>query len=111
MDAERIRQYREFAAWRQHAANGSVERKCGEIITELCDVADAALPGGYDYLRAQLAAATTETAEQAWEIAKLRYYIEALERLTTPEERQTAADEASIALAKHDPPESNVSFH
>ena len=48
----------------------------------------------------------TETTEQAWEIAKLRYYIEALERLTTPEERQTAADEASIALAQHNPPAS-----
>lgn len=53
----------------------------------------------------QLAAASTETTEQAWEIAKLRYYVEALERLATPEERQTAVDEASIALAKHNPPE------
>lgn len=53
----------------------------------------------------ELTSATTETTEQAWEIAKLRYYVEALERLATPEERQTAADEASIALAKHDPPE------
>lgn len=56
-------------------------------------------------LRAQLATATTETEEQAWEIAKLRYYIEALERLVTPQERQTAADESSIALSHHNPPE------
>lgn len=56
-------------------------------------------------LRAQLAAVTTENAEQAWEIAKLRYYVEALERLVKPDERQTAADEASIALAQHNPPE------
>ena len=56
-------------------------------------------------LRAQLAAATAETTEQAWEIAKLRYYVEALERLVAPEERQTAADEASIALSLHNPPE------
>jgi len=111
VDAERIRQYREFAAWRQYAANGSVERKCGEIITELCDVADAALPGGYDYLRAQLAAAFPELAARRVGFCWPQRNEPDLRPLTTPEERQTAADEASIALAKHDPPESNVSFH
>ncbi len=56
-------------------------------------------------LHAQLAATNTEAAEQAWEIAKLRYYTESLERLLTPEQRQAAATEAQAALALHNPPE------
>ncbi|MFN8468574.1 MAG: hypothetical protein U0X20_23650 [Caldilineaceae bacterium] len=56
-------------------------------------------------VRAQLAAATTETTEQAWEIAKLRYYVEALERRLAPSKRQQAAEAASHALAQHNPPQ------
>lgn len=56
-------------------------------------------------IQARLAAADTETTEQAWEIAKLRYCTESLERLLTPEQRQAAATEAQAALALHNPPE------
>ncbi len=48
--------------------------------------------------------AITETTEQAWEIAKLRYYVESLERRLVLEQRQAAADEASAALGLHNPP-------
>jgi hypothetical protein len=59
-----------------------------------------------DRYMAERDAAITETTEQAWEIAKLRYYVESLERLLTPEQRQQAATEASAALALHNPPAS-----
>ncbi len=50
-------------------------------------------------------AATTKTTEQAWEIAKLRYYVEALERRLVPSKRQQAAEAAGQALAQHNPPQ------
>ena len=40
-----------------------------------------------------------------WEQARLRYYIEALERRLDPRQRQQAADEAMAALAQHNPPQ------
>lgn len=46
-----------------------------------------------------------ETEAQAWEIARLRYYCEALERLLTAEQHAAAVEEAALALAQHDPPE------
>jgi hypothetical protein len=57
-----------------------------------------------DRYMAERDAAITETTEQAWEIAKLRYYVESLERRLVLEQRQAAADEASAALGLHNPP-------
>ncbi len=55
-------------------------------------------------LQTQLAAANTETTEQAWEIAKLRYYVEALERFLDAYKIEVASNQAAEALAKHNPP-------
>jgi hypothetical protein len=49
--------------------------------------------------------AEAEVTALSWEIAKLRYYIEALERRLPAEQRAAATDEATAALALHSPPE------
>ena len=46
---------------------------------------------------AQRDAVTAETTEQAWEIAKLRYYVEALERIVTRDQRDAAAQQSALA--------------
>lgn len=46
-----------------------------------------------------------EIDDLEWEQARLRYYIEALERRLDPRQRQQAADEAMAALAQHNPPQ------
>lgn len=72
-------------------------------LTVCCIVANGNAKKADRYM-AERDAANTETEEQAWEIAKLRYYVESLERLLTPEQRQEAATEANAALALHNPP-------
>ena len=74
--------------WRKRAE--TAERKLNEV-----------LPG---YV-AQCAQLLEENTDQAWEIAKLRYYVEALERRFPPEQRQQAVDAANVALAMHGPPQ------
>ncbi len=45
-----------------------------------------------------------ESTWQAWEVAKLRYYTEALEGMLSSEQRAAAVDAARAALAQHNPP-------
>jgi broad specificity polyphosphatase/5'/3'-nucleotidase SurE len=48
----------------------------------------------------------SEIAKLEWEQARLRYYIEALERRVTREQRQEASAEAYYEWSQHDPPAS-----
>ena len=76
-----------------------------DAATQRAEAAEAKLNDVLPGYVAQCAKLLEDNTDQAWEIAKLRYYVEALERRIDYPTRQQAIEAASEALAKHDPPQ------
>lgn len=74
-------------------------------VTQRAEAAEAKLNDVLPGYVAQCAKLLEDNTDQAWEIAKLRHYVEALERRLDYQTRQQAVEAASVALAKHNPPQ------